>query len=125
MRACWLPRPRARSSTAFWIGRSSSGIQATGASGFSGTWRNQMLRVDPAFGLGRTPLAKVYPDVLPDYILRDPLRAAERKVYAALAQQLSDAYVVFYSRPWLGTSPDGTEIDGEADFVVAHPDQGM
>src|SRR5690606_25622564 len=32
---------------------------------------------------------------------------------------------VFYSSPWLGTTADGREIDGEADFVVAHPDFGM
>ena len=31
----------------------------------------------------------------------------------------------FYSRPWLGLKPDGEEIDGECDFIVAHRELGM
>ena len=38
---------------------------------------------------------------------------------------LDDSFVVFYSRPWLGLKPDGEEIDGECDFIVAHAELGM
>lgn len=67
----------------------------------------------------------MFPHPLPDYIRRDPLRRAECKVYDALAEQLSADYTVFYSRPWLGLAPDGREIDGEVDFVVANPKTGL
>jgi len=67
----------------------------------------------------------MFPAPLPDYIRRDPLRRAECKVYDALAEQLSADYTVFYSRPWLGLAPDGREIDGEVDFVVANPQTGF
>lgn len=67
----------------------------------------------------------MFPDPLPEYIRRDPLRSAECRVYDALADQLSSDYTVFYSRPWLGLAPDGREIDGEVDFVVAGPNTGF
>lgn len=67
----------------------------------------------------------MFPDPLPGYIRQDPLRAAECKVYDGLAEQLSSEYTVFYSRPWLGLAPDGREIDGEVDFVVAGPHTGL
>jgi hypothetical protein len=46
-------------------------------------------------------------------------------VYDSLSEQLGDSFYVFYSSPWLGTKPDGEEVDGEADFVIAHPLHGM
>jgi hypothetical protein len=46
-------------------------------------------------------------------------------VYELLGKQLDRSYTVFYSSPWLGTTATGAEIDGEADFVVAHPDHGI
>ena len=69
--------------------------------------------------------ARMFPAPLPDYIRRDPLRRAECRVYDALAEQLSADHTVFYSRPWLGLAPDGREIDGEVDFVVANPQMGF
>jgi hypothetical protein len=68
---------------------------------------------------------RMFPDPLPDYIRRDPLRSAECEVYDQLASQLDGEYTVFYSRPWLGLAPDGREIDGEVDFVVCHPNSGF
>src|SRR5262245_25743364 len=70
-------------------------------------------------------MAKLWPHRLPAEIRNNILRAAERRVYDALAAQLDDSWTVFYSRPWLGLSPTGEEIDGEADFVVAHPQRGF
>lgn len=70
-------------------------------------------------------MAHLVPEPLPEYVREDPLRAAERKVYEQLGRQLPRHFTVYYSRPWMGLSPDGREIDGEADFVVTHPDLGL
>lgn len=70
-------------------------------------------------------MAKMFPEELPREVLNDPKRSAEVKVYNALRDQLDNKYHVFYSSPWLGTNPDGSEKDGEADFLVVHADKGM
>ena len=70
-------------------------------------------------------MAMMYPSLLPEYILKNPLRSAEICVYNELAKQLDDHFYVFYSSPWIGTTPDGDEIDGEADFTIAHAQKGM
>jgi len=70
-------------------------------------------------------VARLFPEVLPSYIRKDHLRSTECRVYDALAQQLPDEYHIFYSSPFLGTRPDGSEIDGEADFVIGHPRYGL
>ena len=57
--------------------------------------------------------------------MKNPLRSAEIRVYNELAKQLGPHFHVFYSSPWIGTTPDGEEIDGEADFVIAHAHKGM
>lgn len=69
--------------------------------------------------------ARMWPRAVPEWVRSNPFRAAECSVYDALAQQLDSNFVVFYSRPWLGLRPDGEEIDGECDFLVAHPDLGI
>lgn len=70
-------------------------------------------------------MAQMYPDPLPDDVLTNPYREAEVDVYNRLRDQLPDDWVCWYSRPWLGLLPSGEEKDGEADFVVAHPDRGF
>lgn len=70
-------------------------------------------------------MARIFPATLPTYIRSNPLRSAECRVFDKLDAQLPDTYTVFYSRPWLGLTPDGREIDGEADFVVAHAEHGL
>lgn len=69
--------------------------------------------------------AKMWPSTLPDSVLKNPMRSAERKVYRQLESKLDSSFVVYYSRPWHGLRPDGEEIDGECDFVVAHEDLGI
>lgn len=66
-------------------------------------------------------MAHTYPERLPESIKNDPFRSAECKVYERL-QTLPDTYTVFYSVAWL--SRRGAQ-DGEADFVIAHPDRGL
>ncbi len=70
-------------------------------------------------------MATMWPHKLTPDILADPGRRAEQKVYDKLAEVLEDPFAVFYSRPWLGTLKNGKPIDGECDFVVAHPDYGF
>lgn len=70
-------------------------------------------------------MALMWPRALPPEVRDHPLRAAERKVYERLAETLDGSWVVFYSRPWLGLTPTGEEIDGECDFVVARADSGF
>ncbi|MCP1662139.1 MULTISPECIES: nuclease-related domain-containing DEAD/DEAH box helicase [Methanocalculus] len=70
-------------------------------------------------------MAVLWPRHLTPDILADPGRRAEQKVYNKLKAVLEDPFTVFYSRPWLGTGKSGEPIDGECDFVVAHPDYGF
>lgn len=70
-------------------------------------------------------MAKMWPVKLSRSLRSNPLRAAECYVYDKLQAALGEDWVVFYSRPWLGLSMTGEEIDGEADFVVVHADWGI
>jgi hypothetical protein len=68
-------------------------------------------------------VARFIPDARPEDITHD----SERLVYEAL-KALPDAYVVLHSFPWLRPQRDvATEPlrEGEADFVVLHPERGM
>lgn len=67
----------------------------------------------------------MFPDPLPEWVTSNHRRNAEIRVYRALREQLEAPWHVFYSRPWIGLERDGREKDGEADFVVAHPDLGI
>lgn len=68
-------------------------------------------------------MARLYPEHLPESILSDPKRGAERKVFEALSG-LTSSFVVFYSVAWQARK-DGYTRDGEADFVIANPDLGV
>ena len=50
--------------------------------------------------------------------------AAERRLYEGFLEQLDDAFVVYHSVDWLLAGPRGP-IEGEADFVIAHPEYGV
>ena len=69
-------------------------------------------------------MAKIYPERLPVSIHDDPKRNAERRVYAAL-KSLSSPYLVFYSVHWQTISNYRGMEEGEADFVITHPDKGI
>lgn len=70
-------------------------------------------------------MAVMWPRRLPEWVIQDPRRASECEVFRKLDLVLDDEWSVYYSRPWWGLSKTGGEIDGEADFVVAHPDRGV
>jgi hypothetical protein len=70
-------------------------------------------------------MATVYPTPLPESVLHDAARDAERKVYEALARLLGPDHAVFYSVAWLTRATGHAAHDGEADFVIAHSDLGV
>jgi hypothetical protein len=61
----------------------------------------------------------------PDPIDPDTGSAAERQLYALLRDQLSDDHVVFHGVAWQALSGEGRRRDGEADFVILHPANGI
>lgn len=67
----------------------------------------------------------MWPRKIPVDIRNDRSKKAECKVFDNLAAVLDDSYSVFYSRPWTSIKKDGTERDGECDFVIAHPVHGF
>ncbi|BCX02765.1 MAG: DNA helicase [Candidatus Roseilinea sp.] len=50
---------------------------------------------------------------------------AERLLYECFRQSLGDDYAVFHSVAWQSVTADGRPRDGEADFVIAHPQNGI
>ncbi|KPL69293.1 hypothetical protein SZ64_14980 [Erythrobacter sp. SG61-1L] len=70
-------------------------------------------------------MALMFPTTLPSWVTNDPYRSAEIEVYNLMREEVPDDYVCYYSRPWLGLDEKGFERDGEADFVVAHPELGL
>ena len=53
--------------------------------------------------------------------------SAERRLYEGFLEQLADEYVVYHSVPWNLTPirPGESRVQGEADFVIAHPVDGL
>ena len=51
--------------------------------------------------------------------------SAERRLYAAFAAQLNDEYLVLHSVGWIGRPRGEGPRDGETDFLVCHPRQGL
>lgn len=70
-------------------------------------------------------MSTMWPHDIPPEIEADPFRSAEVRVFRKLQAELPDAFVVFYAKPWFGFDPHGNEVDGECDFLVAHPDMGF
>lgn len=70
-------------------------------------------------------MVKMWPRTIPPDIRNFPMRSAECKVFDKLESELGAGYVVFYSRPWHGLTTQGAEIEGECDFIVAHPQYGV
>lgn len=50
---------------------------------------------------------------------------AERRIYHLLKDKLDENYHVFHSSLWSSVRDDGTVVDGEADFIVVHPEHGI
>lgn len=64
--------------------------------------------------------------MFPNKLLVGTQSNAERKVFYALKDLLPESYAVFHNVPVYRRSGDGGRmIDGEIDFLVAHPDKGV
>ena len=66
-------------------------------------------------------MARMYPQPMRP----DTRSHAERKLYAALQEQLPHGYVVFHSVAWQVRDTAAGVCDGETDFCIAHPDLGI
>jgi len=67
----------------------------------------------------------MFPEHVTSEMRADPRRSGEVRTYRALTTSLPDDYSVFYSVPWRGKTRDGRLRDGEADFIVVHPELGV
>jgi hypothetical protein len=65
------------------------------------------------------------PGNLPAVIRQNPKRRAEAIVFDALRDGTAPGYRVFYSFCWVNKIGDSAAFEGEADFIVAHPDYGI
>jgi len=54
----------------------------------------------------------------------ETVSAAERRLYEGFLEQLDEAFVVYHSVDWVLQDRDGP-VQGEADFVIAHPEHGL
>lgn len=66
-------------------------------------------------------MARIYPETIQDYTKSD----AERVLFNRFRNDLNDSYVVFHSVAWLAHGHQSIAYDGEADFLVAHPEKGI
>jgi hypothetical protein len=66
-------------------------------------------------------MARMYPNKLS----ADTKSAAERRLYEAFRDELDQSYAVFHSVAWQSKDAEGRPRDGEADFVIAHPQRGI
>ena len=66
-------------------------------------------------------MARLFPKIDPSEI-ENP---GERKVATALIKQMPSRVEVFHSFNWLGTNRHGTLVEGECDFVVLDPANGI
>jgi hypothetical protein len=69
-------------------------------------------------------MARVLPTPLPQYIVDDPKRAAEREVYVGMQRLPADVHV-YYCVAWLARRRTEGARDGEADCVVVERDRGI
>lgn len=66
-------------------------------------------------------MAQIYP-ARPSIETKSP---AERRLYDVFRENLSSDYVVFHHVAWLVRDSRSGARDGEADFIIAHPAQGI
>jgi hypothetical protein len=69
-------------------------------------------------------MAKLYPIRLPEHVLGDPRRQAEKKIFEVLSE-LGSSFCVFYNVAWQVRDLKSGARDGEADFIIAHPELGL
>jgi len=68
-------------------------------------------------------VAICYPDYGDDRGALESL--AEARFYDACRDQLSNDFHVFHSVAWISRPENGETKDGEADFLICHPELGL
>ena len=66
-------------------------------------------------------MARIFPNV----DLGGIPNTSERPVFEALRDQLDSKYTIVHSYPWIRSWRDGALSEGEADFVITHPNKGL
>lgn len=66
-------------------------------------------------------MARMYPNQLSP----DTESEAEQKLYQVFQDELDNSYIVFHGVAWPSLDAEGRPRDGEADFVIAHPQRGI
>lgn len=67
-------------------------------------------------------MARMYPRTLHGPDLKSE---AEGKIFKALEERLGDPWEVFHSMAWVVRDKAGGSSDGEIDFVLVHPEEGV
>lgn len=70
-------------------------------------------------------MAKMYPAKLPQHVLDNRKLSSEIRVYDRIRDQVPGDYNCYYSRSWHEADDHGAEFDGEADFILAHRENGL
>jgi hypothetical protein len=63
--------------------------------------------------------------MVPNQLSLETVSEAERQLYKAFRDGLENDYTVFHSVAWQSLDAEGRPRDGEADFVIAHPQRGI
>lgn len=66
-------------------------------------------------------MARLFPKIDPD----DIENPGERSVAKALLEQLPRRVEVFHSFNWLGRTATDTFVEGECDFILIEPENGL
>lgn len=70
-------------------------------------------------------MARIFPDRLTSEFRQNHNSKAEIQLYDALKENLGKEYSVYFSRTWINRNANGKIEQGEADFVITHPDFGI
>jgi hypothetical protein len=70
-------------------------------------------------------MARMFPSSLTEKARQERTRSAGVLLFDRFEASLPKSFRVFYSVRWLARSQEGGARDGEADFVIVHPDNGF
>ena len=70
-------------------------------------------------------MCRMFPELLSREEKKEISSSAEIKLYEVFKNSLDDKWTVFYNVAWLGKALGDEPEDGEADFIIAHPDKGI
>ena len=63
--------------------------------------------------------------MIPQTVVASDTSGSERRVFSLLKNSLPDEYVVLHNISWLVRASAHRPTDGQADFLVTHPELGL